>query len=112
MLRLLAVCGLLTTVLSILETEFDFGGDDETTLETLLKEQGFSEEEVETILQVRWLVEEQGSERVGTLLTNFTNLYSSVFQEKICHGLLHNQDNIFANIVSKSQMIPSLFSGW
>ena len=60
MLRLLAVCGLLTTVLSILETEFDFGGDNETTLETLLKEQGFSEEEVETILQVRWLVEEQG----------------------------------------------------
>ena len=52
MLRLLAVCGLLTIALSMLDQDFDFGGQDESALETLMREQGFSDEEIEVFLQV------------------------------------------------------------
>jgi len=51
MLRLLAVCGLLTIALSMVESEFDFGGDDESVYESLLREQGFSDEDIEAFLQ-------------------------------------------------------------
>ncbi|XP_063693049.1 uncharacterized protein LOC134824952 [Bolinopsis microptera] len=51
MLRLLAVCALLTIALSMLDQEFDFGGQDESALEILMREQGFSDVEIEVFLQ-------------------------------------------------------------
>ena len=47
MLKLSALCGLLTIALS-----FDFGGMDEATYEGALRGQGFSEEDIQTFLQV------------------------------------------------------------
>ena len=47
MLKLVAVCGFLTIALS-----FDFGGMDEATYESALRDQGFSEEDIQTFLQV------------------------------------------------------------
>ena len=50
MLKLVAVCGFLTIALS-----FDFGGMDEATYESALRDQGFSEEDIQTFLQVYYV---------------------------------------------------------
>jgi len=51
MLRLLAVCGLLTIALSMFEAEFDFGGNNASDYEILLRQQGFPEDDIELFLQ-------------------------------------------------------------
>ena len=48
MLRLAAVCGLLTVALS-----FDFGGTDEAEYESILREKGYPEDDIQQFLQVR-----------------------------------------------------------
>jgi len=53
MLRLLAVCALLTIALSMLEVDSDSGGDDESALESHLREQGFSEEVIDLMVQAK-----------------------------------------------------------
>ena len=48
MLRLAAVFGLLTIALS-----FDFGGTDEAEYESILREKGYPEDDIQQFLQVR-----------------------------------------------------------
>jgi len=52
MLRLLTVSTLLTIALSLVETEFDFGGTDKNDIENQLRENGFSAEAIGKLLQV------------------------------------------------------------
>jgi len=52
MLRILAVLGLFTLTLSMsFDHDYDFGGNDESAVETLLRKQGFSDDDVSLILQ-------------------------------------------------------------
>ena len=52
----LAVCGLLTVALS-----FDFGGTDEAEYESLLREKGYPEDDIQQFLQVRLLIHVQNN---------------------------------------------------
>ena len=52
MLRLLTISALLSIALCLVETEFDFGGSDEERIVSQLREQEFSEEEIQQLLQV------------------------------------------------------------
>ena len=52
MLGILVVCGFLTSVLSMMNVDVTFGGVDEISYENSLREQKFSDEDVELFLQV------------------------------------------------------------
>ena len=62
MLRIFALCGFLTSALSLLNVDVTFGGVDEASYENSLREQKFSDDDIELFLQVRWSLAEGSRE--------------------------------------------------
>ena len=54
MLRIITISALLSIALCLVETEFDFGGSDEERIVSQLREQEFTEEEIQQLLQVSY----------------------------------------------------------